>query len=391
MRAFSTVFSPVTFKNMRCLSAQPEEPASLQKRLLLIEDDESVLDSLRMFLKADYEVHSASTVSAAVNLFKVLAPSLVILDLRLPDGDGLDVLRQIRCLDASAPVIILTGYASMQTVEESLRLGASDYLHKPFDGFALKSRVDQITRGGGHRKRAGQIAQATAMEEIADLERKARAAAMLLHDVAGPVTTALHAGHFLCEEISENPGKFGSDLQAASQMLHRAMCFVSALFEQSRSIEHLSRLEKTEFSVGTIVDFCVELERAKAAERKVSVVVKGQDPGAKICVNQFALIRTLSNFMRNAIEAVEPGAGRVVLSVETKSNEVEFVVEDNGPGIPPQVLERVFDAGFTTKSQGTGLGLYICKHLVESMNGKLTVRSEPGQGCRFSIRFMHSV
>jgi len=116
-----------------------------QLKLLLVEDDVSVLAALRMILKSDYEIHSASTINDGINLFKALQPALVLLDLRLPDGDGLNALREIRRIDATAPVIILTGYASMGSVEESLRLGASDFLHKPFKGFELKSRIDQLT------------------------------------------------------------------------------------------------------------------------------------------------------------------------------------------------------------------------------------------------------
>lgn len=117
---------------------------SMRKKLLIIEDDASVLASLNLCLKSHYEICSASTIGLGFKAFKKHRPSLVLLDLRLSDGSGLDVLRKIRAVDVAVPVIVLTGYASMDTVEEALRLGASDYLHKPFNASTLRTRIDEV-------------------------------------------------------------------------------------------------------------------------------------------------------------------------------------------------------------------------------------------------------
>jgi len=367
-----------------------DQETATRTKLLLVEDDASVVASLKLFLKSDYDIYSASSVSSGVSLYKTLKPSLVVLDLRLPDGDGLDALREIRRVNPTVPVIVLTGYASMKSVEEALRLGASDYLHKPFDGFALKTRIHQLATDGVSVKTSNEAGQAQslakAVQRIAELELQAHASSMFLHDAAGPVTTALTSAHYLCQAMEENPERFDEDMQQMGELLHTAMGFISGLFEQSRSIKYLSQLPTANVAIGRIVTLAVNLVRDKARDRKVTITIHMQKPEAKVCVNQYALARVLLNLIRNAIEAVEINSGRVHLMIDAWEDQVECAVQDNGPGIPPRFIEQVFEARFTTKEEGMGLGLYICKHLVQSMNGTLAVQSEPGHGCRFSIK-----
>jgi len=373
---------------MRDLSLQHPERGT-RRKVLLVEDDASVVASLRLFLKSDYEVHSASTVSSGVDLFKTLQPSLVVLDLRLADGDGLDVLRGIRGVSAKAPVIVLTGYASMKTAEESLRLGASDYLHKPFDGYKLKSRIEELMTGAPSQCQEPDAASEcvpVSLQRLLELERKARASSLFLHDAANPVMTALTAAEFLCDSIAHSPEHFGEEMRDISNLLYGAMGFISGLFEQSGSLQCNRPLETSEVAVHRIVDLAVNMVRSESQKNKVAVAIHLQNRNARVCVNRFALARVLLNLLRNAIEAVEPQTGRVALMADVVEGHVEFSVLDNGPGISPDLMERIFEEHFTTKSEGTGLGLFICKSLIEKMKGTLSVRNEPNQGCCFSVR-----
>jgi len=372
---------------MRDLSIQHTERAS-RRKVLLVEDDASVVASLRLFLKSDYEVYSASTVSSGVDLFKSLKPSLVVLDLRLADGDGLEVLRGIRCVNPIAPVIVLTGYASMKTAEESLRLGASDYLHKPFDGSKLKSRINELTTAISSQSRGVDDASesiSVPAQRILELERRAQASSLFLHDVANPVTTALTAAEFLCDVIASDPERFDKEIRDIGNLLYSSMGFISGLFEQSGSLEGMRRLEASEVAIERIVDLAANMVRVEAQTNKVTVAVHLQNRNAKVCVNRFALARVLVNLLRNAIAAVKPHTGRVALMADVVDGHVEFSVLDNGPGISPDLTERIFEEHFTTKAEGSGLGLYICKRLVENMKGVISVRNEPSQGCRFFI------
>src|SRR6266571_2760753 len=108
-----------------------------RKKLLVIDDDASVVESLHLLFDGDYETYSASTVAEGVRLFSALRPTIVILDLKLPDKSGIVALREIRKIDPSASVAILTGCSTRMAAEESLRMGAVDYINKPFDANQL--------------------------------------------------------------------------------------------------------------------------------------------------------------------------------------------------------------------------------------------------------------
>lgn len=372
---------------MRDLSTQRLEP-EFRRKVLLVEDDASVVSSLGLFLRSDYEIHSAETVGAGVRLFQTVHPDVVVLDLRLSDGDGLDVLRRIRHEDPLTPVIVLTGYASMNTVEESLRLGASDYLHKPFDGYKLKSRIDQLTvpkkKHQGENENHESVT--VPVSRFVEMQRKAKALSIFLHDSANPVTTALNAAEYLCHSIESNPDQYPADTHEIAELLAGSMGFISGLFEQSYSIERLTQLEKSEVAVRKIVELAEKLVRDEARKFQVSTTIHLQHPEATVYANRFAVARVLFNLLKNAIAAVKPQTGLVALTVDVVEGHAVFSVLDNGPGISSKLVARIFDEHFTTKKNGSGLGLYICKSLINSMNGTISVQNVPGQGCCFTIR-----
>jgi len=209
---------------------------------------------------------------------------------------------------------------------------------------------------------------------------------MFLHDAAGPVTTALTAAQFLTEAINSTPDRFDENTQKMGKILCNALDLVAGLFEQSRSIEQLRDQVPSEISVLSVLSPAIDLVRPKIRARNITLDVEGKLEGTKLRVNHLALVRVLSNLLQNAIDAVEDKVGHVTLSMGLGETWVEFAVHDNGPGIAPQYMEKIFEAHFTTKQKGTGMGLYICKHLVESMNGMLTLHNKPGHGCCFSVK-----
>jgi signal transduction histidine kinase len=362
--------------------------AATRKKLLLVDDDPSVVASLRLVFKPDYEIYSAPSAVEGVGLFMDVHPSVVVLDLRLEGSQGLDALREIRKIDPTAKVVVLTGYASMATVEESLRLGAVDYLHKPFDAISLKQRVDQLARAVQLPQTSPDLMQPMAMaaQRIAELELQVLSSSMFLHDVANPVTTALTAATMLQKQVSDGLLASNSDTEEASELLVDSLQYLVGMFDQTRSMEHAKRLDTSEVEIEQIINLAVSLVCAKAQQRNVTTTVHLQKRGTKVWANRFALARVLSNLLRNAIEAVAPNEGRVLLLVDARDNYAEFVVQDNGPGLDTKIAPHIFKQRFTTKKEGMGLGLYICHHLVTTMGGTIEAKNCETKGCRFIVR-----
>ena len=105
----------------------------IMKKILVCDDEEGIRESLKLILEKDYEVIFAENGDIAIQKLKSAPADLVILDIKMPRRDGLDTLREIKKLNPATKVVIATGYRSVDTANEAVKLGATDYIIKPFD------------------------------------------------------------------------------------------------------------------------------------------------------------------------------------------------------------------------------------------------------------------
>src|SRR3989442_8103407 len=110
-------------------------------QILVIDDEIGPRESLRMLLKPDYQVHTADCVEAGMKLLKEKQPDTIVMDIRMPGMNGIDGLRKIREIDPHLSVIMLTGFGALETAKEALRLGANDYISKPFDAHEMRDVI----------------------------------------------------------------------------------------------------------------------------------------------------------------------------------------------------------------------------------------------------------
>jgi len=113
------------------------------KRILIVDDEVSVRESLRFILKDQYKILLAETAREALILFEREGPHLILLDIILPEMDGIAVLKRIREMDTTIPIIMLTATRMVKTAVEAMKLGATDYLSKPFDIEELKLVIEK--------------------------------------------------------------------------------------------------------------------------------------------------------------------------------------------------------------------------------------------------------
>lgn len=112
--------------------------------LLIVDDESTILESISMFMvEKGHAVHTAATVKQALALFGKINPQVVILDIRLTDGSGLDALKQMKSVNPLAKIIMITAFQDMETTIEAMKLGAYDYIHKPLDAVELDNTVAQ--------------------------------------------------------------------------------------------------------------------------------------------------------------------------------------------------------------------------------------------------------
>src|SRR4249919_3768635 len=118
------------------MTATPDQPG-----ILVIDDEIGPRESLRMLLKPDYQVHTADCVEAGIKLLKEKQPDTIVMDIRMPGMSGIEGLRRIREIDPHLSVIMLTGFGALETAKEALRLGANDYISKPFDASEMRDVI----------------------------------------------------------------------------------------------------------------------------------------------------------------------------------------------------------------------------------------------------------
>ena len=120
----------------------PAETKEQGGKVLIIDDERGPRESLRILLKTNYDVYCADCVQDGLKLLQENLPDIVIMDIRMPGKSGIEGLREVRAIDPLVSVVMLTGYGSLETAQQALRLGATDYLNKPFDAHELRDAAN---------------------------------------------------------------------------------------------------------------------------------------------------------------------------------------------------------------------------------------------------------
>ncbi len=209
-------------------------------------------------------------------------------------------------------------------------------------------------------------------------------AAGVAHEIRNPLSSIKASATYFGSQFLE--GSDGKRMSAIMiQEVERLNRAVTQLLEYARP----SDLARQEVELAPLVRRSLELMRRDARAKGVEVVLDPGDAPDTVLLDPDRFIQALLNLYLNAIQAMEKGG---TLSVrlsrdngDAAPQRVRIVVEDTGPGLPEESLERIFDPYFTTKAKGTGLGLAIVQKIVEAHQGEVRVHSAPGKGAAFTI------
>src|SRR6266581_2200767 len=182
-------------------------------QILVIDDEMGPRESLRMLLKPNYQVHTADCVEAGIKLLKEKQPDTIVMDIRMPGLSGIEGLRQIREIDPHLSVIMLTGFGALETAKEALRLGANDYISKPFDAHEMQQVIDRnVERTRIHRTTEHAAAEIKELnnrllQQLAQKERLAalgQASAEFVHDLGNPLTIVWGYVQLLAKKLEQS-------------------------------------------------------------------------------------------------------------------------------------------------------------------------------------------
>jgi signal transduction histidine kinase len=375
-------------------------PATEVPQILVIDDEIGPRESLRMLLKPNYQVHTADCVEAGLKLLKEKQPDTIVMDIRMPGITGIEGLRKIREIDPHLSVIMLTGFGALETAQEALRLGANDYISKPFDAGEMRDVIGRnVERTRVHRtseRAAAEIKELNnrLLKELAQKERLAslgQASAEFVHDLGNPLTIVWGYVQLLAKKL-EHSDNGGTPQNAASikelNIIEQNVRLCRELLTMWQSYGSADALARLPISVSAIVQEVVKSVGAMAAQNGVELQSSICSDPCTLKGDAVQIKRAIQNVVINAVQASAETKGSVTITCTAKDFYVDLRVEDNGPGIVPAQINKIFDPYFTTKQakNGTGLGLYIAKKVVEDHNGSIKVDSTPGTGTTFTIR-----
>ncbi len=370
-------------------------------QILVIDDEMGPRESLRMLLKPDYQVHTADCVEAGMKLLKEKQPDTIVMDIRMPGVTGIEGLRKIREIDPHLSVIMLTGFGALETAKEALRLGANDYISKPFDAGEMRDIIGRnVERTRLHRTSEHAAAEIKELnnrllKELAQKERLAslgQASAEFVHDLGNPLTIVWGYVQLLAKKLerSENGGATHNATSIKElNIIEQNVRLCRELLTMWQSYGSAEALPHKQISVSTILREVIKGVEALATQSGVDLQSSICEHPCMVLGDAVQIKRAIQNVIINAVQASAEKKGSVAVTCTQKDFYVDIRIEDNGSGITPAQMSKIFDPYFTTKQgkSGTGLGLYITKKVLEDHNGSIKVDSTPDRGTTFTIRF----
>jgi signal transduction histidine kinase len=373
--------------------------ASDLPQILVIDDEMGPRESLRMLLKPNYQVHTADSVDSGIKLLKEKHPDAVITDIRMPGASGIEGLRRIREIDPHVAVIMLTGFGALETAQEALRLGANDYIAKPFDAREMREVIGRnvertrLHRTGVNASEEIKELNNRLLKELAQKERLAslgQASAEFVHDLGNPLTIVWGYVQLLAKKLEQSEKENASKASSSKelQIIEQNVRLCRELLTMWQSYGSEEAAPHKPISICGIVREVVKGVSPMAVQNGVELKGNMCDDPCTLPGNSVQMTRAIQNVIINAVQAASENKGRVTVTCVRKEFYVDVRVEDTGPGIGPEQLAKIFDPYFTTKQgkSGTGLGLYITKKVVEDHNGSIKVDSTPAMGTNFTIR-----
>lgn len=377
--------------------------------ILIIDDEEGVRITLKKIVeKEGYQVDTAADSNEAIQLLNNKSYDTVVTDIILPGMNGLELLKLIKEKDPDLPVIVITGNPNLETATESVRQAAYDYVPKPITKHNLPPVIARSVEKKAlldERKRL----EKENLEYQQDLEKKVKNRtkeiealnkvikesqeklilserlstlgtfiSFISHDLRNPLSVIHNAIYYLKSQVhSDNPkiekyfGIIEEEVEIANNIIDSFLSFTKDRPLDLRLVNINSLIEK-------VLDVLIRIPD------NIQPVLHLQKDLPEIEVDGDQIQQVLVNIINNAIQAM-PQGGKLNLSTKAVKDSIAIDISDTGVGINAEDLPKLFDPFFSKKTKGTGLGLVICKFLIDRHHGKINVKSKEGKGSTFSV------
>lgn len=364
-------------------SLQRKEHTSLvPKATILVVDDEAYIRDLCVHALRNYRVVQASSCEEALRQYEREKVDLILTDITMPGGTGIDLLKRVKALDPNVTVIIMTGFVDKESILNALKEDADDYINKPLNILQLRTSIEKA------------LTKKALKEELANIKRsdelKNAFLSLVSHKLRTPIT-----GISLClQNLSKgvfNPDDpfFAQNITMANEEATYLGQLVADLLAFSQVMVNSSGIEKTPCDLNELVVDALFKCREMHCNFDVAIdftpveVPLAQLDVAKI---RFALVQIIDNAFKFSGKV-----GNVSIKIRNHSDVIFIIISDSGIGIPEAELPKVFekfyqiDPDHTGQIRGFGLGLFYARDFIRQHRGSISLSSDPGLGTTVTI------
>lgn len=366
-------------------------PALRPQRILMVDDDRLNLSILAGILRPQgYELSEATSGEAALERYAALSPDLVLLDVMMPGIDGFETCQQLKRKygDLCAPVIFITAKSESDDVVQGFAAGGVDYLPKPFRAKEVAARIRLHLQN-----RALIEAQRHLVEQLSHANAaKNQLLGMAAHDLRNPLASVRALAGFLQEEAT---GPLNSDqrdlLGTISEASQSMLDLVNELLDTSVLESGEVSIHFENASLAELLEKEIRLHNINAAGKGTRIELAAGSPmPAQLSFDASKLRQVMANLLSNACKFSPPNS-LITVRTELTPGRCTVAVQDQGPGIPEHERHKLFqDFGRTSVrptagEKSTGLGLAICRRIMEAHGGSIHAESCPGGGSIFKF------
>jgi two-component system sensor histidine kinase/response regulator len=367
--------------------------------ILLVEDnpgdamllEELLLDNKRFKFKMDV----ADTLQTAIKMVEEIRYDIILLDLGLPDSNGLDALQVINKKVNNIPILVITGLDDDKTGNEAIKMGAQSYIVKGLYNSRLitDSIIHAVERNNNLIKiRKAEEELTLYNEELNKANKeKERLIALLSHDLRGPIKTLVALLELLNEEYDEMEKSMQREIiQKSIKTGENTVNLLETLLEWARLKAGKIQIHPKITEVHKFVNSSIESALDMASQKEVEII-NNTPEGLHFYADTNMIATVVRNLLGNSIKFSHRRSTISIEAKKTNNESIAIEIKDEGKGIKEEDRLKIFDIteGFTTlgteNEKGSGFGMILCKELIEENNGKLFIESEYGKGTSVSF------
>jgi signal transduction histidine kinase len=349
------------------------------RKILVIDDNLELVDLIRRFLESKgFQISIALDGKKGIEKALSYHPEVVLLDLKLPDIPGDELLKRLKEIDKDMAIIVVTGHGGEQIAVDMMRKGAIDFLSKPIEYETLLKSIRNSLEIHDTQIEDRRLDRHPSLERFFPF--LAHEIRNPLHAISGALAIIQRRSDLKDDLLAQSVKIINEEVQHLNEFVQECLNFV-----RPPNIGRLIEVEINEVisAVMNIVSHMFESE-----SKKIRIVTEMDSHLPKIYVNYEEIKHAFINIVKNAFEAM-PEGGEFIIKTCRKSaasESIEIIFVDNGIGIKKENLGRLFSPFFTTKIRGTGLGLAICRRIIiERHHGKINIESGERKGTTIKV------